>query len=67
MDLLLAIGEKYINKNVSFSFNFLFIYVFTYRLTHRIKKNQPPEKKIKSSRLSTLFYFLSFFHGKKAL
>ena len=31
MDPLLAIGEKYINKNVSFSFNFLFMDVFTYR------------------------------------
>jgi len=30
-DPSLAIGEKYINKNVSFSFNFLFMDVFTYR------------------------------------
>jgi len=30
-DPSLAIGEKYINKNVSFSFNFLFMNVFTYR------------------------------------
>jgi len=33
----LAIGEKYINKNVSFSSNFLFIYVFTYRRPHGIR------------------------------
>jgi hypothetical protein len=31
MDPLPAIGEKYINKNVPFSFNFLFMDVFTYR------------------------------------
>jgi len=36
MDLLPAIGEKYINKNVSFSFNFLFMNVFTYRKPQRI-------------------------------
>ena len=44
MDLLLAIGETYINKNVSFSFNFLFIYVFTYRLTVRNPINLATEK-----------------------
>ena len=28
-------------------------------------KNMSPKKKIKSSRSSSLFYFLSFFYGKK--
>ncbi len=31
----------------------------------RVKKLWPPKKKIKSSRSYSLFYFLSFFYGKK--
>ena len=61
MDPLPAIGEKYINKNVSFSFNFLFMYVFTYHITVRnliILVTGKGDKKVPAYLPSFIFFSL---------